>query len=81
MPEQLAALLAELEALRLFDLKGTAKVPSALPPGCIAVEAGERKFFVTLQHLEGKEDSRVFSRAAYRIVAATQGGPHYALPK
>jgi hypothetical protein len=80
-PEDMGQLLGSLDEIGLFGLAGRPAVPSDLPPGSIGVDTTERKFFVTLQDLKTKEDSACFARCAYRIVAATQGGPHYTIPK
>jgi hypothetical protein len=79
--EALGALVDDLEGLGLFALRGRAEVPAALAPGSIAVEAGERRFLVTIRDLATDEEARVFSRSAARIVTATQGGPRFTLGK
>ncbi len=80
-PEELRRLLGDLDEIGLFDLAGRETTPSPLPPGSISVDTNARKFFVTIQDLRNEDESRRFSRSAYRIVGATQIGPHYSLPK
>jgi len=80
-PEQVARLLDELEEAGLFELAGHAEAPAKPPPGSIVVKTGARTFFVKLGDLRGNDEGKVFSRAVYRIVAATQEGPHYELKR
>jgi hypothetical protein len=80
-PEDLGRLVTELDRIGFFGLGGVKTVPGEAPPGSIAVDTSARKFFVTLRDLRTDDDARCFSRAASRIVAATQSGPHYELPK
>ncbi len=80
-PEELALVLGDLEAIGLFALAGRPVVPAPLPPGAIIVDTTARKFTVTVRDLVTNAEGQVFSKAARRIVEATQSGPRYTLPK
>jgi hypothetical protein len=78
---ELAGLLRELDQVGLFSLAGRPEAPREGPPGSITVDTDARRFFVTIADLRTKDESACFTRAAARILLATQAGPHYSLPK
>jgi hypothetical protein len=80
-PSEMAALLDLLESEGFFELPGPKDVPAEFAPRSIAVEAGERRFYVALQDLKDEAQVAVYARAARRVIAFSQAGPHYALPK